>query len=126
MSENNTHSATPSTRRGRVKYDFLLVIGVLLFALLMYLIFALGGRGGGEVVIRVNGEEVSRYSLFVDRDFTVGDVESGSYNTVVIRDGSVYVSEAGCPDKICVEHRPISKSGETVVCLPLKLVVEVE
>ena len=30
-----------------------------------------------------------------------------------------------CPDKICVNHAAISKKGETIVCLPHKVVVEV-
>lgn len=126
MSENKKSSAAPSPRGGRALYDILLVALVLLIALTAYLVFIFSGDVGQWVVIRSGGEEISRYSINENREFTIGDEDSDSYNTVVIKDGAVLVSEAGCPDKICKEHRPISKSGETIVCLPNKLVVAVE
>ncbi len=35
------------------------------------------------------------------------------------------MKEADCPDKVCVGMRRISKSGETIVCLPHKLVIAI-
>ena len=46
-------------------------------------------------------------------------------NVVSVKDKAVFVSNADCPDKICVKHREISRVGETIVCLPHKLVVEI-
>lgn len=46
-------------------------------------------------------------------------------NLLVIKDGKASMKEADCPDKICVAHKPICKKGETIVCLPHKVVVEV-
>ena len=50
----------------------------------------------------------------------------GSYNLLVIQDGKADVTEASCPDGICVNHRAISKQGQSIVCLPNKVVVEIE
>ena len=47
-------------------------------------------------------------------------------NTVVVKNHAVSVSYADCPDKICKNHKSISKSGETIVCLPNKVTVTVE
>ncbi|MBP1754602.1 MAG: putative rane protein, partial [Firmicutes bacterium] len=33
--------------------------------------------------------------------------------------------EASCPDEICVKHKKIHYSNETIVCLPNKVVLEV-
>jgi hypothetical protein len=44
---------------------------------------------------------------------------------LVIKDGKAFIQNADCPDKICAEHKPISKTGETIVCLPHKLVIEI-
>ena len=126
MSENKNLSAAPKPRGGRVLYDLLLVALVLLIALSLYLVFILAGEEGEWVVIRSGSEEISRHPLSEDAQFTVGDESGTAYNTVVISGGEVRVTEAGCPDKICKNHRPISKSGETIVCLPNKLVVAVE
>ena len=42
------------------------------------------------------------------------------------KDGSVTVQDADCPDKICEKHRAINRTGETIICLPHKLVVEIK
>ena len=36
------------------------------------------------------------------------------------------MTEADCPDKICVNTGKISKIGETIVCLPHRVVVEIQ
>jgi hypothetical protein len=33
---------------------------------------------------------------------------------------------ASCPDQICVKHKAIYKNGETIICLPNEVFVEVE
>ena len=47
-------------------------------------------------------------------------------NTLEIRDGCADMTDADCPDKICVNQKAVSRPGETIVCLPNKVVVEVE
>ena len=44
---------------------------------------------------------------------------------MVISDGKVRVDLADCPDGICVAHRPIFRDGESIVCLPNRVVVTV-
>ena len=54
---------------------------------------------------------------------TIG--EDDFENIIIIKDGKASMAKADCPDKICVNHAAISKKGETIVCLPHKVVVEV-
>ena len=35
------------------------------------------------------------------------------------------MKDANCPDKICEGHNKISYKGETIVCLPHKVVIEI-
>ena len=42
-----------------------------------------------------------------------------------IQDGQVFISEADCPDGLCVNTGKISKTGQTIICLPHKLVIEI-
>ena len=51
--------------------------------------------------------------------------ENGDYNEVVIQDGYVWMTDADCPDKLCVKHNKIHYNHETIVCLPHKVVVEI-
>ena len=57
---------------------------------------------------------------------TVDGVEYGSYNVLTIKDGYADMTEASCPDQICVNHSKISRKNETIVCLPDKVVVTIE
>ena len=34
--------------------------------------------------------------------------------------------KADCKDQICADHKAIEKSGETIVCLPHKVVIEIQ
>ena len=47
-------------------------------------------------------------------------------NTLVIENGAARVVEASCPDQICVNQGAVRYEGESIVCLPHKLVVTVE
>lgn len=107
----------------RLRNDLILVCVLLIGALVMFLIFKGSLKSGNKAVITVNGEKVSVFSLNEKIKETV-KTENG-VNTVEIKDGKVTVTDADCPDKICANHRPISKVGETIICLPHKLVVEI-
>ncbi len=78
---------------------------------------------GISVRIYSKNEMIAELPLDRDKTFTVKN-ELGT-NTIVIEDGSAYVTDADCPDKICEEMGRISKSGETIVCLPHKLIIEI-
>lgn len=78
-----------------------------------------------DLSVRVSrqGEVLTILPLSEDHTETFTDA-SGS-NTLVISDGKAKMTEADCPDHICVKTYPISSPGETIVCLPHKLVIEV-
>ena len=52
-------------------------------------------------------------------------VDGVTTNVLTIRDGRADMTEADCPDKLCVHQKAISKNHEMIVCLPNKVVVEV-
>jgi len=79
---------------------------------------------GRTVTITVNNELYGSYSLFENREIDIV-TENGS-NSVVIDNGKAYMASADCRDKICVNHSRISKIGDTIVCLPHKVVVEIK
>lgn len=47
-----------------------------------------------------------------------------SYNLLAVSGSGVSMSAADCPDQICVHHIPIAGGGESIICLPHKLAVE--
>ena len=64
------------------------------------------------------------YPLDEDQEISV-ESDGEQINLVCIRSGSVSMEQATCPDELCVKQGSISKTGQTIVCLPHELVVEV-
>ena len=87
------------------------------------LFFLTTGREEGESVrVEVDGMEVARYPLNVDGRYSL----NGGSNILVIEDGKAFLEDANCPDKLCVRQGRIYRKGETITCLPNKLIVTVE
>lgn len=95
------------------------IVGVLIFVL-----YGLNNNQGAYVQIEIDGETVEVISL--DENLTKEILTpGGGKNTLVISDGSAKMTEADCPDGICVNHKKISRVGESIICLPHKVVVTV-
>ena len=107
------------------KRDILLAGGIVLVALVMLLVMHVTGETkGDQVQITVNGEIYGTYPLDVDKETPI-QKDGKTTNLLVIRAGKADVTEADCPDKLCVHQKAISKTNETIVCLPNKVVVQV-
>ena len=83
-------------------------------------------RGEGDsVTVSIDGTVVATYPLDVDRTEEIL-TEDGGRNLLIIKDGKAYVESASCPDGICAAHKPIHREGESIVCLPNKVVITVQ
>lgn len=78
------------------------------------------GQTGSTLRITVDGRVYGEYSLEEDRTIDIGDT-----NTCVIADGVVSMTEADCPDLICVHTKSIDAKGGTIVCMPNRVVLEI-
>ncbi len=103
------------------KRDIILIASVLLVALALFLVLELTKEEGARVIIRVDGEEVAEYSLNANGRYDL----NGGTNILVIENGKAWLSDADCPDKLCVHQGKISRTGEVITCLPNKLTVTV-
>ena len=74
-----------------------------------------------QVEVTVDKKFYGTYRL--DEDQTI---DISGMNVLVIENGQVKMKEASCPDLLCVHHKAISKDGESIICLPNKVVVEVD
>lgn len=81
-------------------------------------------RDGGYVSVQVDGERLMELFLRADTQVVLGSGEHT--NTLVIENGTARVVEADCPDQICVNQGAVRYEGESIVCLPHKLVITVE
>ena len=79
---------------------------------------------GSFAVIKIDGIETERYPLSINTEVVIETGDDGR-NTLVIEDNKAFMKDANCPDKICEGHSKISYKGETIVCLPHKVVIEI-
>ena len=106
------------------KKDLILICSVLVLAAAFWLVPRAVGLFGNskEQKLRntVSGEEYGSYSLEEDQVIKVGDT-----NVCEIKDKKVSMISADCPDQLCIHQRTIQLQGETIVCLPNKVVLEI-
>ena len=106
------------------KRDIILALMMILLGIVGYGVIRLGQKKGSQVVIYVDQKEIGRYDLDTD---TPKEIQTAKgTNTLVIENGIAYVTDADCPDQVCIRMGKISKTGENIVCLPHKLVIQVE
>lgn len=104
------------------KNDILLIFIILAVAGLACLLHNLiGAAGAGSVTVKVNGVIEGVYSLGEDQEI---EINKGT-NRLVIKNGKADMTWADCPDKLCVNQKPVSKNHESIICLPNKVIVEV-
>ena len=77
---------------------------------------------GAQAVVTVDGQEVGRYPLRKSGTFPL----NGGSNILVVENGEAWVSDADCPDKVCMGMGKISRNGEFIACLPNRLLIVVE
>ena len=116
-------SESPSSGRRKLRNDIIFIsvlIALIMVAALGVLLFS---RDGDTVIVTVDGQIYGEYSLNTDRQVEI--VNGEGYNLLVIEGGKAFVKSASCPDGICSSHRAVSKDGESIICLPNKVVIEI-
>lgn len=109
------------------KNDFIFVGVLLIICIAVLLLFSLiEGEENGWVVVTRDGKEVGRYPLSVEQTIELKDVSGEVTNVLEITEECAKMKEADCPDKLCVHQKAINRAGESIICLPNRVVVTVE
>ena len=118
--------AQKSIKKKHVRNDVILICALLLIAALGMVYLFVFRSGGNVVKVTIDGELYGSYSLSDDLEKEIYSGEDKSQiNRLIIREGKAFVEYASCPDGICVGHRPIFRDGESIVCLPNRVVITV-
>ena len=110
------------------KKEILLLVIIFVAAVIGYFVFQkLQSTPGGQVKVTVDGAVYGTYDLNPTggkaQKIEIRGQDGTVTNTLVIEDGKADMISADCPDKLCVNQHAISSNGETIVCLPNKLVI---
>ena len=102
------------------------LIGVILVCSALPLLLLRGDGESGQARILLHGEELRTVDLTDAASETfVVEGEDGQRNVVAVEPGRIRVTEASCPDQVCVRQGWIDSAGIPVVCLPNGLVIEI-
>lgn len=111
------------------KADKILIVLVFLLAIgtSFYVKNSVSTEGESYVSIQVEGREVEK--IIFDRLLIGKTIEINTdygFAQVEIGDGEIWLKHSTCPDQLCLRSGRISRTGEMLVCLPNKIVVEIK
>ena len=120
----STKPSSPELRPNR--YDALVVLVVLALAAALAVRPFLAARapqsGALTVVVSADGQELDRLPLAQFGTHTYAN--NGYTLTVTAVGGAVSVTQSDCPGQDCVHSGAVSRAGQSIVCLPARIVVE--
>lgn len=107
------------TKADKLLILFLLAAGILLTAA----VYLPQSGESGVLEVRQNGTLLMTLSLDHPDTHTIGT--DGHENQFTIKDGTVTMIKANCHDQTCVRTRGIRSPGQSIVCLPHRLVLTI-
>ena len=111
-------------------FDFIIIISLFVLSFVPHFIFGKSlskTYNSTYAVIKISGENYKNINLYPYSDNSTFIIETPhGNNTVTIKDGSVQITEADCNDDLCIKQGEISKVGESIVCLPHELIIEIK
>ena len=103
--------------------DVFVVLAVVLLAVGTAALTWGADRSGGAVtaVFSVDGVESEPVSL--EEGFSQTVSANGYVLEVCCSDGEIWVESSDCPTQDCVHTGHISRSGQSIVCLPARVII---
>ena len=105
-----------------MKRNDIILIGIILFIALVFagIQYFKPVDESAKAEITIDGELYGTYPLAYEQTIAVSDT-----NQLTIKDGKAKMIHADCPDQLCVNQKAISKDGESIICLPNKVVITI-
>ena len=101
------------------KHWILTFAAIIAVCLLVWLL----PRGGGQTAL-VYQDGTLFYTLDLRQNRTLTVTGPAGKTIITVADGEVFVSQADCPDQVCVLHGPLRRTGGPIVSLPNRLSIE--
>lgn len=118
--------------RGKLfkKLDIVIIIALLLISFIPELVFGVVMSYDYNMTyaeITINGEFYSKIPLSAHKGEDYIDINvDGHKNKIIIKDNTIKMIDADCPDSLCIYQGEIHRVGQSVVCLPNKVMVEIK
>ena len=111
-------------KKNILKKDIFIILALSGTAFLFFAFNKIMAESGDTVFVYVDETVYAEYDLSKDNQYEI-NTEYGK-NVITIKDRHVSVSSASCKNQVCVNHNPISKSNESIICIPNHLMVRIK
>ena len=112
------------------KMDIVIIAVLLILSFTPHLIFFKTSQKSSKnnyAIIKVDGKIHKKIDLSkVKKSEKVNLNLPNGKNTLLIKNNSIQMKSANCNDALCVKQGNISKVGQTIICLPHKLIIEIK
>ena len=107
------------------KADIVLFILILAAGLAVSWWSLTSNTAGAKAIVTVDGQLYGTYSLAEDQEIQVVQ-KDGHTNYITIKDGTVSMTYSTCKNQVCVNTGTISETKDSIVCLPNKVMIEIQ
>ena len=106
-------------RRNITKGDIILIVSLILISLMMF-VFSFSGSENLIAEIYVDGEKAHSIALEeVTESYTINE----NYCQLLVEKDGVSFVFSDCGDKLCIKRGKLKNQGDTMACVPEKVVV---
>ncbi len=104
-----------------MKKGDMLIIALVAMAFVSSIVLLFSFRApGNRVVIKQNNKVV------YDKSININNTVKTDHNEITIKDGKVYMSHSDCYNQVCVKSGIKDEKGESIICLPNMVTVEIK
>ncbi len=109
------------------KGDLLIIVFGLVMALAVYFTYSHFSAQTDQlsVVIKSEGQVVKTIPCQSGHSETYQLNNAYGVNNIAVKDGVVVMTSADCHNQICVKSGKIARAGQSIICLPHRVSVEI-
>ena len=107
------------------KADIVLFILILIFGTAVSIWSLTANTAGVKATVTVDGQVYGTYNLLEDQEIQVVQ-DDDHINYITIKDGTVSMTFSTCKNQVCVNTSTISETMDSIVCLPNKVMIEIQ
>lgn len=112
------------------KLDIVIIIALVIISFIPEIVFGMVMGYNYDITyaeITVDGEFYSKVPLSTHKGEEIIEINLDEHkNTILIKDNTIKMIDADCPDSLCIYQGKISKVGQSLVCLPNKVMIEIK
>ena len=102
----------------------LILVVIFIFAIGQYTFVSIS-KVKRTIIIRSDGEIVQQIPLNKTTEIITTIKSKEGTITMQVKNGKVHIIESTCHDKLCIKQGWISKTGESIVCLPNRISISI-